>query len=135
MAAQESINPSKPKLNFSDQFKTSFLPMSSIDPVSGQITFIKEREFSKVSKGYTYFQENDILFAKITPCMENGNTVIAKGMLNKFGFGSTEFYVLRPSNIVEGRFIYYLLRSEKFRKEAKAVMSGAVGQQRVPKNF
>lgn len=50
--------------------------MSSIDPVSGQITFIKEREFSKVSKGYTYFQENDILFAKITPCMENGNTVI-----------------------------------------------------------
>ncbi|WP_172423168.1 restriction endonuclease subunit S [Paenibacillus larvae] len=135
MAAQESINPSKPKLNFSDQFKTSFLPMSSIDPVSGQITFIKEREFSKVSKGYTYFQENDILFAKITPCMENGNTVIAKGMLNKFGFGSTEFYVLRPSNIVEGRFIYYLLRSEKFRKEAKAVMSGAVGQQRVPKKF
>lgn len=130
-----SINPSKPKLNYSDDCKISFLPMSSVDPVTGQIIILEEREFSKVKKGYTYFQENDILFAKITPCMENGNTVIANGLLNKFGFGSTEFYVLRPSKIIDVRFIYYLIRSEKFRKEAKAVMSGAVGHQRVPKSF
>ncbi|MFU1795422.1 restriction endonuclease subunit S [Paenibacillus azoreducens] len=129
------INPPKPKLNYPDSHKTSFLSMSAVNPVAGKITSVEEREYHKVKTGYTYFQENDILFAKITPCMENGNTVIVKGMLNGFGFGSTEFFVLRSSNVVEKRFIYYLLRSAKFRNEAKAVMSGAVGQQRVPKDF
>jgi type I restriction enzyme, S subunit len=130
-----SINPTKPKLLYQDDLKCSFLPMSKVDPESGRIIQLEERPFFKVKKGYTYFQESDVLFAKITPCMENGNSVIAKGLLNGFGFGSTEFYVFRSTKAVDHRYIYHLVRSSRFRNQAKQVMTGAVGQQRVPKSF
>ncbi|NGZ74095.1 restriction endonuclease subunit S [Saccharibacillus alkalitolerans] len=130
-----TIGPSKPKLNYLDNESTSFVSMSAVSPEKGEITAIEQREFGKVKKGYTYFEEGDILFAKITPCMENGNTAIAQNLLNDFGFGSTEFFVLRSSEQINRKFLYYLLRSENFRKKAKSVMSGAVGQQRVPKSF
>ncbi|MCG6794483.1 restriction endonuclease subunit S [Geobacillus sp. YHL] len=129
------INPPKPKLEYGDDHICSFLPMSAVDPVEGKIAYLEERPFHSVKKGYTYFEENDILFAKITPCMENGNSVITEGLLNGFGFGSTEFYVIRTPKTVDNRYIYYLVRSERFRKQAKNVMAGAVGQQRVPKFF
>lgn len=129
------INPPKPKLAYGDDHICSFLPMSAVDPVDGKISYLEERPFRSVKKGYTYFEENDVLFAKITPCMENGNSVITKGLLNGFGFGSTEFYVIRTPKTVDNRYIYYLVRSERFRKQAKNVMTGAVGQQRVPKFF
>lgn len=130
-----SINPTKPKLTYDDDIVCSFLPMTMVNERSGSIIRLEERPFSKVKKGYTYFEKDDILFAKITPCMENGNTVIAEGLLNGFGFGSTEFYVIRPSKAVSNKYMYYLLRSPKFRSQAKQVMTGAVGQQRVPKSF
>ncbi|MED0825335.1 restriction endonuclease subunit S [Bacillus pacificus] len=129
------INPPKPKLDLPNEQFCSFLPMGMVNPETGRIDSLEEREFEKVKKGYTYFEENDVLFAKITPCMENGNTVIAKGLKNEFGFGSTEFYVLRTSEHIDERYAYYLLRTEKFRKQAKMEMTGAVGQQRVPKKF
>ncbi|ASI79560.1 TPA: restriction endonuclease subunit S [Bacillus cereus] len=129
------INPSKPKLALPNEQLCSFLPMGMVNPETGRIDSLEEREFEKVQKGYTYFEENDVLFAKITPCMENGNTVIAKGLKNGFGFGSTEFYVFRTSEYIDESYVYYLLRSEKFRKQAKREMTGAVGQQRVPKKF
>ncbi|WP_415273208.1 restriction endonuclease subunit S [Bacillus siamensis] len=129
------INPSKPKLDLPHDQPCSFLPMNKVNPQTGEVDSLEEREFEKVKKGYTYFEENDVLFAKITPCMENGNTVIAKGLINKFGFGSTEFYVFRTSEKIDERYVYFLLRSEKFRKQARAEMTGAVGQQRVPKKF
>ncbi|PGL38895.1 restriction endonuclease [Bacillus cereus] len=130
-----NINPTKPKIELPDEHLCSFLSMSNVNPQTGSIDELEERRFDKVKKGYTYFKEHDVLFAKITPCMENGNTVIANGLRNQFGYGSTEFYVLRTPKQVDERYIYFLLRSEKFRKQAKAVMSGAVGQQRVPKKF
>ncbi|MFJ7407597.1 MULTISPECIES: restriction endonuclease subunit S [unclassified Lysinibacillus] len=129
------INPPKPKLNYDDNLYCSFLPMNMVNAEKGSISELKEKSFHKVKKGYTYFEEGDILFAKITPCMENGNTVIAEGLLSGFGFGSTEFYVLKPSKGILGKYLYYLVRSKSFRYEAKQVMSGAVGQQRVPKSF
>ncbi len=129
------INPSKPKLDLPHDQPCSFLPMNKVNPQTGKVDSLEEREFEKVKKGYTYFEENDVLFAKITPCMENGNTVIANGLINKFGFGSTEFYVFRTSEKIDERYVYFLLRSEKFRKQARAEMTGAVGQQRVPKKF
>lgn len=130
-----SINPTKPKLIYDDDLVCSFLPMNMVNEHLGSIIQLEERPFSKVKKGYTYFEEGDILFAKITPCMENGNTVIAEGLLNNFGFGSTEFYVLRASRAILNKYIYYLIRSQRFRNQAKQVMAGAVGQQRVPKSF
>lgn len=82
-----------------------------------------------------YFEENDVLFAKITFCMENGKAVVARGLINGFGFGFTEFHVLRPTNRVLPEWIYYFVRREAFRQEAKTKFRGAVGQQRVPQDF
>lgn len=130
-----SINPTKPKLSYDDDLICSFLPMTMVNEKSGSIIQLEEKPFSKVKKGYTYFEKGDILFAKITPCMENGNTVIAEALFNDFGFGSTEFYVLRASKAILNKYLYYLVRSQGFRNQAKQVMTGAVGQQRVPKSF
>ncbi|MDG3043200.1 restriction endonuclease subunit S [Bacillus sp. B6(2022)] len=71
----------------------------------------------------------------MTPCMENGKAAIAKNLKNGFGFGSTEFHVLRTSECINETYIHYFVRSKKFRLEAKREMTGAVGQQRVPKEF
>lgn len=79
--------------------------------------------------------DGDVIFAKITPCMENGKSALVEGLINGIGYGSTEFYVLRPSKLLDNRLLYQLVRSASFRAEAKQHMTGAVGQQRVPKKF
>lgn len=106
--------------------------MSAVDEVSGEIADAVERPLSEVQKGYTQFASGDVLFAKITPCMENGNAAIVKETVGGVGYGSTEFYVLRPRTLAVP-LVYRLVRSRAFRDAAKQVMSGAVGQQRVPK--
>lgn len=130
------INPSRfVPSNLEDDFQTTFIPMNAVSEISGAIETPVLRDYKDVKKGYTNFLEGDVLFAKITPCMENGKVAIAKNLANGFGFGSTEFHVLRASKAIENKLIYYLVRSENFRKQAKEVMTGAVGQQRVHKNF
>lgn len=86
-------------------------------------------------KGLTPFQENDILFAKITPCMENGKGAIARGLFNGIGLGSTEFHVLRPKAVSDLYFCYYLTMSKRFRKLAEKQMTGSAGQKRVQIEF
>ena len=87
------------------------------------------------SKGLTPFQENDILFAKITPCMENGKGSIARALYNGKGLGSTEFHVLRPKVATDLYFCYYLTMSKRFRKLAERQMTGSAGQKRVQVEF
>lgn len=131
-----TINPTRPRnLSQSDVTMTSFIPMAAVDDREGRISDLQTRPFGEVKRGYTYFEENDVLFAKITPCMENGKAAIARGLINGFGFGSTEFHVLRPTNRVLPEWIYYFVRREAFRQEAKTKFRGAVGQQRVPQDF
>jgi type I restriction enzyme S subunit len=84
---------------------------------------------------YTYFADGDVLLAKITPCFENGKLGIATGLKNGIGFGSSEFIVFRPSASLDEDFLYYFLARPEFRTEGAARMGGAVGQQRVPKEF
>ena len=130
------INPTRPRnLPYSDGVDTSFVPMAAVDEREGKISDLQIRSFGEIKRGYTYFEENDVLFAKITPCMENGKAAVARGLINGFGFGSTEFHVLRPMNSVHPEWIYYFIRREVFRQEAKTKFRGAVGQQRVPKDF
>lgn len=129
------VNPPKEKIEAPDDQICSFVPMASVSDVTGKIVEIEKRKFSDVKRGYTLFKDNDVIFAKITPCMENGKSAIIKGMKNGFGYGSTEFYVLRASKHINEQLIHFLVRSKKFRAEAKRVMTGAVGQQRVPKKF
>lgn len=130
------INPPRPK-NFhrTPDSLTSFVPMVAVDEKTGTITKPEVVPYSKIAKGYTYFEENDILFAKITPCMQNGKHVIARNLINGIGYGTTEFHVLRPNNQVLSEWIWYFIRQPYFLKEATAYFTGAVGQQRVPDSF
>ena len=129
------INPRRPRIQREPNTPTTFIPMSAIDDESGTIVAAEERPFEQVRKGYTYFEENDILFAKITPCMENGKAAIARGLLDGIGFGSTEFHVLRPNSSVVPEWIWLFVRREQFREDAKRSFRGGVGQQRVPQEF
>ena len=129
------INPKKKMLNIDENEKISFLPMRSISDITGEISNIEYESYSKLKKGYTQFLENDILFAKITPCMENGKCVIAKNLKNEIGYGTTEFHVLRTNYILNNKFLHNFLRQESFRQEAKYNMTGSVGFRRVPTEF
>jgi type I restriction enzyme S subunit len=128
------INP--PKMNAElIPDRVSFVPMASVSDSEGRIVEIIERDSSEVSKGYTNFVEGDVIFAKITPCMENGKIAIASNLVNCVGFGSTEFYVFRALPVIDKKLLYHYLRAEWFREIASQNMAGAVGQQRVRKDF
>jgi type I restriction enzyme S subunit len=130
-----TINPRRPRLQREPGIATTFIAMSAVDDESGTIVAAEERPFEQVKSGYTYFEENDVLFAKITPCMENGKAAIARGLLGGIGFGSTEFHVLRPHASVVPEWIWLFVRQERFREDAKKSFRGGVGQQRVPQEF
>ena len=130
------VNPRRPTgFNWDPHTKTTFVPMPSVDGQTGAITQPQERIFAEVSRGYTYFEEGDVLFAKITPCMQNGKHAIASGLGNGFGFGSTEFHVLRPSGAVLSEWVHKFLRQPSVLAEAVHHFRGSVGQQRVPKEY
>ena len=131
------INPKKVDTKkLDDNLSVSFIPMPCVSDILGKITSMEIRNLVEVKKGYTNFSEGDILFAKITPCMENGKSAIVGKLENDIGFGSTEFHVLRcDTDKINNKFLHYFVRQRKFRDEAKAQMTGAVGQQRVPKIF
>lgn len=126
------INPKVDKTQYSDNLLVSFVPMPAVEAETGQIDVSESKSFKQVKKGYTAFQESDVLFAKITPCMENGKMAVVPKLINGVGFGSTEFHVLRASSGVIPEFIYYFVSSKMFRHDAEHNMTGAVGQRRVP---
>lgn len=113
----------------------TFLPMSAVDEVFGEISSPDVKKYKEVAKGFTPFREGDVLFAKITPSMENGKAAIAKNLINGIGFGSTEFHVLRPIEYVLAEYLFYFIRQTSFRKWAQSSFIGSAGQQRVPADF
>ena len=131
-----SINPKKgqdPRL--SSGVEVSFVPMPAVTE-RGEIDATAVKEYDEVKTGFTYFAENDVLFAKITPCMENGKGAVARGLHNGLGFGSTEFHVLRPiSGKSNPYWIYTLTAFSQFREDAASNMTGSAGQRRVPASF
>lgn len=130
------INPSKINTkNLSDDLEVSFFPMASLSEITGEIVDPEIRTLGKVKNGFTNFSEGDVVFAKITPCMENGKSAIIGKLINDIGYGTTEFYVLRCGEELSNKYLHHIVRSKKFRDEAKQNMTGAVGQQRVPKKY
>ena len=127
------INPKSCTLR--DDTEVSFIPMTKVGE-HGEFDASEIKNYSEVKKGFTNFQNGGILFAKITPCMENGKGAIAHNMKNGIGFGSTEFHVLRPdTDKITSEWLYYLTTWKAFRKEAERNMTGSAGQKRVPKTF
>ncbi|MFZ1501232.1 MAG: restriction endonuclease subunit S [Giesbergeria sp.] len=129
------INPKLDRSLLADDLDVSFVPMASVEALTGAIDVSTIRKYAEVKKGYTHFRDGDILFAKVTPCMENGKMAIARKLVNGVGFGSTEFHVLRPRAGVDARYIYNFVSSQTFRKEASGHMTGAVGLRRVPSAY
>jgi type I restriction enzyme S subunit len=125
------VNPPISVASISDATRVSFISMADVSE-SGRLLQKQERFLREVKVGFTRFAEGDILFAKITPCMENGKGALARGLTNGLGFGSTEFHVLRAKVNGEAEFIYQILQSREFRIKAEGRMTGSAGQKRVP---
>jgi type I restriction enzyme S subunit len=129
------INPRDFDLEPADNDPVSFVPMASVEAGSGRLDASATRFWSEVKKGFTRFQENDVLFAKITPCMENAKFALASRLFAGRGAGSTEFHVIRPSLGIQPTYILFFLLQESVRRDARLSMKGAAGQLRVPPEF
>lgn len=130
------INPAKSEgLSLPPDTLVSFVPMADLGENRMNFTSKETKRIDEIGSSYTYFRDGDVLVAKVTPCFENGKAGVAKGLVNSIGFGSSEFYVLRPSDRVLADFIYFCVTSRIFRDPAIAQMTGTGGLQRVPRTF
>lgn len=128
------INPLSKFKGLQDEDEVTFIPMENISE-DGAIDTSLNRIVAG-SKGYTTFAENDLLIAKITPCMENGKTGVARNLTNQYGYGSTEFHVFRPkSDELNIDFLHAFFHANFFRQNAKLTFGGSAGHQRVPPDF
>ena len=137
LSAYVEINPSDGVAGLAPDTMVGFIPMQAIaDGATGEYT-VAGRPLREVGKGYTQFADGDILWAKITPCMENGKVCIVDGLPNGIGFGSTEFHVLRaPRNGgVLAEFVREFISQAALRRVAVHAFTGSAGQQRIPAAF
>ena len=114
--------------------EVSFLPMEAIGE-DGRINLERTRPVAEVRNGYSYFEDGDVAFAKVTPCFENGKGALMRGLERGAGFGTTELTVLRPKLGTNPIFLNYVLQSSRFRQLGAAAMTGAGGLKRVPDEF
>ena len=131
------INPSKTEIrNIDDETMVSFVEMASVSD-EGYIAHKENKPIKELRKGsYTYFKDDDIILAKITPCMENGKCALANDLTNRIGMGSSEFHVVRvDKTIAMPEYVFAFLNRETVRKEAETKMTGASGHRRVPASF
>lgn len=134
ISAIAEINPQINREKISKDTRVSFIAMTDVSE-EGCIIRKEDKIYQKIRNGFTPFEEGDILFAKITPCMENGKGAIATGLTNRLGFGSTEFHVLRAKNEEDKYYLFYLTTMSHLRKKAEQLMTGSAGQKRVPADF
>lgn len=127
------LTPKKSELLNTDNRLCTFVPMEKLKLDS--LIKDEEKPISEVIGGYTYFRDGDLLLAKVTPCFENKNMVIASGLKNGIGFGSSEIYVLRSNSKVDSQFLYYRLQEDQFMELGVGSMTGAGGLKRVPSEF
>lgn len=126
------INPvTRNSFKYSDV--VSFVPMEAVSEY-GKVE-LQERKIQDVISGYTYFEENNVVIAKITPCFENGKAAVMKGLTNGFGFGTTEFIVLRAGNKITPQYLYCLIFSSHFRENGTNEMRGTAGQKRLTESY
>ncbi|MDO8271596.1 MAG: restriction endonuclease subunit S [Gammaproteobacteria bacterium] len=126
------INPSR--FQHASSETVTFLKMEDVSG-EGRIIFSNKRKYEEVTTGFTSFIDGDVLVAKITPCFENGKRCLVKGMDNGFGYGSTEFHVIRPGPSILSEIVFAIVGSQRFRALGEANMQGSAGQKRVPADF
>lgn len=130
-----AVNPKTDCSLLSDSSEVSFVPMANVQEKTNVVSYDMVA-YETVKKGFTVFQRGDLIWAKITPCMQNGKSCIVDKMPTEIGFGSTEFHVIRKRNEnVYMPFIWAILSSDDVLKAAQATFSGSAGQQRVSASF
>lgn len=128
------LNPNKNEVNALKGLRVTFLPMENIlGPNEVDISITKNIE--DVYSGYTYFKNNDLVMAKVTPCFENGNIAVMQNLENSIGFGTTELHVLRAKPKQNITFYFYLAQSAPFKQEGVSSMYGVGGLKRIPSEF
>lgn len=129
------INPQIDKSELTDNTPVSFVPMPNVEE-KNNIVHYEQKNYNEVKTGFTPFMKGDLLWAKITPCMQNGKSFIADKMPTKYGFGSTEFHVLRTkSKDLYMPYLWVLLSDYHILEAAQGMFSGSAGQQRVTDEF
>lgn len=125
-----------PKQTFDDHLVAGFVPMSHAPTNFRDKLRFDNRNWGDIKKAYTNFKDGDVIFAKVTPCFENGKAAFVEGLPNGIGAGSSEFFVLRPcSEEISAKYLLALVKSREFMREGASNMTGAVGLRRVPKHF
>lgn len=130
------INPKTSRSGLQDKSDVSFVPMTAVTEKTNQVVY-ELKPYSEVKTGFTIFKKNDLLWAKITPCMQNGKSFVASDMPTDIGFGSTEFHVLRAKNPkrVYMPYLWVIFSNEHILEAAQGMFGGSAGQQRVPDTF
>lgn len=130
------INPKTSRAGLQDKSDVSFVPMTAVTGKTNQVVY-ELKTYSEVKTGFTIFKKNDLLWAKITPCMQNGKSFVASDMPTDIGFGSTEFHVLRVRNPkrVYMPYLWVIFSNEHILEAAQGMFGGSAGQQRVPDTF
>lgn len=113
----------------------AFVPMAAVDDGVGVISRPEIKQANEVGSGFKQFRRNDVIFARITPCMQNGKSAVMDLPEVEVGYGSTEFHVIRSGPDVLPEWIHRVVRSRSFRAAAAERFTGTAGQQRVPADF
>jgi len=125
-----------PKTVADESLIAGFVPMSYAPTSYHDELLFDEKPWGEIKKSYTNFQDGDVIFAKVTPCFENGKAAIVDDLPNGIGAGSSEFYVLRPHcSDISQKLLFALIKTHAFMQEGATNMTGAVGLRRVPKSF
>lgn len=129
------LNPRKSEVK-DFEGNVSFVPMAMVSETDMYFSVQEQKPLKEVYTGYTYFRDDDVLLAKVTPCFENGKSGLAKNLENGIGFGSSEFFVLRanPEKVLP-EYIYYIINSNRFIAEGTPQMTGTGGLRRLTKDF
>ena len=135
LSSVTSVNPTGTFKGKDIETPISFIPMESIDEVYSEVSKLEDTTIENAS-GFTKFKEGDLLWAKITPCMQNGKSAIAKNLTNGLGCGSTEFFVMRTKDErLAIEYLHVILHMKCVRETAMLYFGGSAGQQRVSSSF
>ena len=131
----ENIGIINPRNKINDDTVVSFMPMTQLAAGYGSQYDLSERTWLSVKSGFTHFAENDVVFAKITPCFQNRKSAVMRGLKNGYGAGTTELHVIRCLSGVIPEYILLFVKNQSFISDAVATIQGVVGQQRIDANF
>ncbi|GKH48166.1 type I restriction endonuclease subunit S [Oscillospiraceae bacterium] len=125
-----------PRNKLDDTLEVAFIPMPLIDDGYSGKHSAKVRPWKEVKTGFTHFAEGDVGVAKITPCFENRKSTVFENLSNGYGAGTTELHILRPyGKTILAKYLLAYVKSDYFVENGKQAFTGAVGQQRIGKEY